>query len=344
MNVLMVASDNNRFSGAFLSLVKLAELLKNEHHCNVLVLLPGEGSGRELFENKKIPVEVIRSYDWIIPQDGYSSIGQWIKKIGKILTTFLNIPKVVKLVKSNRIDLIHLNTSYTFVGALAGLLTGVPVIWHIREFLEEDQGRKMIYRKMCYGLMNKSTKVVAISNSIAEKYYRILSKDKIVMIHNGIDVEEYYSRRSILQGETIHVLMVGGLVYQKGQWQAISACTKVHDLFDVNIELTLVGKGNSEYSLSLENMVKTNHAANYIHFLGAKENTADYYKQSDIVLMCSSAEAFGRVTVEAMLGLVLLSISGLNLARTSKETISRKQLLAENTHQNGNRETNRIIL
>lgn len=301
MNVLLVASDNNRFSGAFLSMTKLAELLINEYHCNVLVLLPAEGSGKELLDKKSIPTEIVCSYDWIVPLKGYTSAGQWIKKAAKIVTTFINVPKVVKLIKKYKIDLIHLNTSYTFIGALAGLRTGVPIIWHIREFLEEDQGRKMISRKICYGLMNKSTKLIAISNSIANKYGQLLNKNKIVMIHNGIDVDDYFCKRPILQDDTIHILMVGGLVRQKGQWQAISACMKIHDLYGLNIELSLVGKGSKEYTVSLENMVKEGHAESYIHFYGAKENTSDYYKQSDIVLMCSSAEAFGRVTVEAML-------------------------------------------
>lgn len=39
----------------------------------------------------------------------------------------------------------------------------------------------------------------------------------------------------------------------------------------------------------------------YISFCGSTSNPQEYYKKADIVLMCSTSEAFGRVTVEGML-------------------------------------------
>ena len=39
----------------------------------------------------------------------------------------------------------------------------------------------------------------------------------------------------------------------------------------------------------------------YVRFEGAQRNVKKYYEKADVFLMCSKSEAFGRVTVEAMM-------------------------------------------
>lgn len=51
------------------------------------------------------------------------------------------------LMRSRDIDIVHINTSWTYVGALAAKKAKIPFIWHIREFLEEDQDRRIWKRK-----------------------------------------------------------------------------------------------------------------------------------------------------------------------------------------------------
>lgn len=94
--------------------------------------------------------------------------------------------------------------------------------------------------------------------------------------------------------------MVGSINKSKGQIQAIKACQLLKNRNISNFSLSIIGK-TSDYSRSLENYVKENSMEEFVRFLGPKENIEEYYFSSDIVLMCSEAEAFGRVTVEAMM-------------------------------------------
>lgn len=300
MRILLVASDNNRFSGAFLSLVKLAELLVRKHGCKVIVLLPGKGSGKELLDMKHIQSVEILSEDWIVPLKKKMTFKQIVKKVSKSFATIFNVRKVINLIREYNIDIVHINTSYSYIGAMAACKAEIPFVWHIREFLEEDQEKQYFNKKISYHLMNKSSRIIAISNSINNKYASIFG-DKLVTIHNGIEVNEYYCDRNIFTNNKIKILIVGGLNDKKGQWQAIRACQLLYSQGFTNIELNIVGKGNKEYTEKLHTLVDELGASKYIVFHGAQPNTMDYYKNSDIVLMCSAAEAFGRVTVEAML-------------------------------------------
>lgn len=253
MRILLVASDNNRFSGAFLSLVKLAELLVKKHDCKVIVLLPGKGSGKELLDAKHIQNVEIFSEDWIVPLNQRLTPKQIIKKVSKSFVTIFNIRKVINLIKGYNIDIVHINTSYSYIGAIAACKTRIPFVWHIREFLEEDQEKQYFNKKISCHLMNKSSRIIAISNSINNKYTCEFG-DKIITIHNGIEVNEYYCDRNIFTNNKIKILIVGGMNDKKGQWQAIRACQLLYSQGFCNIELNIVGKGNHEYTEKLHTL------------------------------------------------------------------------------------------
>ena len=50
MNILFFPSDNDKASGAFLSMAKLAACLKNNYNHNVYVVLSRKGSGQDILD------------------------------------------------------------------------------------------------------------------------------------------------------------------------------------------------------------------------------------------------------------------------------------------------------
>lgn len=307
MKILFVPSDNNATSGAFLSMVKLCSLLQNQYRHNILVLLHCNGNGEKLLEDNNIEYVKIRSFNWFVPYKPK----QIIRKI-KLALRYIWMPlsqvyniiairKIRRLIKKEKIQIVHINTSCSYVGAQAALLENIPFVWHIREFLEEDQERCIWNNKKGYSLIGEANRVVAISDSIYQKYKKLLPEADIVTIYNGIDSDDFYiDHKDLFSGNGINLAIVGSINRSKGQDQAIKACEILIEEGIDNINLRIAGK-ESEYVNFLRNYVGSKNLDKWIQFIGPQSDIKQLYRDTDIVLMCSQSEAFGRVTVEAMM-------------------------------------------
>ena len=301
MNIMYIASDNYAGSGAFLSMANLARIIKERYGGNILVVLPRRGDGEELLEQFSIPYIHVFSIDWCIKAGKSNSL----KARGKRLCgRFINIFSILGLciiILREKIDIIHINTSYSYVGAVAGKLCKRQVVWHIREFLEEDQGREIWDKKKGYALINKSEKIIVISNAIFEKYKNIFDIKKIRIILNGIDEHQFYMpEHHILKNNHVKIAIVGTISRYKGQLCAVEAIDILVKKGIENLILYVIGKGNKDSEEELIDLIKQRNLEKFIVLTGYQRNVADWLKNTDIILTCSKAEAFGRTTVEAM--------------------------------------------
>ena len=151
MKVLFVPSDNNIVSGAFRSMATLNKILNQELGITTLVVLPNrEGNGSELLDEYNIKYCYIDSYNWIVKSDRELTKEQEDQIVIERDKNEFAIKEFVELIKKEHIDIIHINTTYSYVAAIAGLITRTPIVWHLREFLEEDQKRKIYDKKYGY--------------------------------------------------------------------------------------------------------------------------------------------------------------------------------------------------
>ena len=303
MNILFTPSDNSRTSGAFLCMVALIVILRDTYGHNVTVVLPYEGNGKELLDECGIRNTLIPSYTWTTPLEGMNKPIGVLKDAVKAALTKKNAGRIAQLIEENDIDVVHNNTSWGYIGALAALETKTPLVWHIQEFLEEDQARRIRWQKRGYALMARSDRVLAISESIYDKYAPIIGDDKLELVLDGIDAHRYEcADHEILAGGTVRFLLVGGGEY-KGHSVAIKACLRLLEHGCNDFELVLLGNVGEAYRERLQALyAAVPGAAEHFVFPGPTDDTPAYYAATDIFLMCSRAEAFGRVTVEAMMG------------------------------------------
>jgi glycosyltransferase involved in cell wall biosynthesis len=68
----------------------------------------------------------------------------------------------------------------------------------------------------------------------------------------------------------------------------------------VNVVLTLVGSGEPVYLTSLRTSISTLGIDDRTQLTGFVDNPTSIVQASEVLLMCSRSEAFGRVTIEAM--------------------------------------------
>ena len=85
------------------------------------------------------------------------------------LNNYLCAWSLRKVVKEQSIDIIHTNSSVLNTGGILAVMTGVPHVWHIREFGQEDFGFFSVwkYERICRFMNSHSDKVIAISQAVA---------------------------------------------------------------------------------------------------------------------------------------------------------------------------------
>ena len=305
MKVVYIA-DIGIAGGATKSLVELVETMKNEYDIEPIVLT----SGNNLL-NEQLNARNIKNYSF-----GYGAFLQgapdslWKKPIKWMLMGavyyfhyFPALKKALKTIDWNTVDLIHTNVARDDIGMEISKRTGVPSICHIREFAELDFNC-WSYRPHYARYLNESTReFIAISDAV-KKYWvkKGLSEDKIDVVYNGVDREKILvaNHSTWESDETIRLVIVGGVIPNKGQWQAIEAICSLPEKIKKYVRLDIIGGITVGYKNKLSVPLQKAGMLSNVRFLGACNDVYTRLKEYDIGLMCSKAEGFGRVTVEYM--------------------------------------------
>lgn len=302
INVLFIASDNAPSSGAFLSMVNLAYQLKKLFNVQPFIVLPHQGKGEFLLEEHDLEYCIVESFDWVIGLD--EKRDRFLKKNiqCKKKVNRSAVQSIQKVIEEQNIDIVHINTTYSYVGALAALECKVPFVWHLREFLEEDQHKTLWNRKKGNRLIEKADKIIAISDSLYYKYENIFSIDKLIRVYNGIDAGIFYQPdKSIFKYQKSIFVFVGGFAVYKGHLEFAKAIIELAKRGYKDFEIWFIGTGNYKIRDEVVQLLTENDLSDKFKIFGYIKNVEDYLKQADIAFCCSKSEAFGRITVEAML-------------------------------------------
>lgn len=304
MKKIAFIGTDTKLSGATLSMIALAKSLKETKKYDVVVIIPGNGEVEKNLKENELKYYCIKSYPWVVNIND-----NFFKKIlisSKFyIKSFLNIfaiRKIEKILLEEKIDLIHINSIYSYVGAKAAQKRNIKVIWHIREFLEEDQNAKLYHKKSALKLIEKSTAIITISKSVYDKYSKLLNNDNIYMIYNGIDVSKYYNEeKDILKNEKIELVLPGTIQEGKGQKELLRALDLLKKENENNFHLTLLGYATPENEKELLSLIDELNLNKNVEYIGFNRNVKKFLDDADISFTCSKAEAYGRTTVEAML-------------------------------------------
>lgn len=313
--VLFVASDNDATSGAFRSMAVLCSLLRDQYNLDISVLLPKQGDGIKLLREAGIPFTIIPTEDWVVK---LSDDAQRRKEKKNLMRqNYDALKKIKNYIKQEKFDLIHINTTYHYIAAKVALQLNIPLVWHLREFLEEDQQREILNKKKGYELIRKANKVITISDSLFQKYNALLGSANVIRIYNGIDNDVFYCpEHKIFKDDIVNMICVGAITEYKGQKQLVEACYKLKERSKQQFKLLLVGNDVGEYANNIRTYINEKGLSDCIEILGRRNDTSELLKNSDIAFVCSQSEAFGRVTVEAMMSGCL--VVGANNAGTSE--------------------------
>lgn len=294
MKVLLSSTGSDISSGAARCLVELAVQLKIKG-IEVLVTIPKRGNIEKYLKENEIQYLYVHEYhSW------YTS--EKHKKNHFLLKRFMNYRaffKIRRIIKNEKIDIVHENALTAYVAAWAGESLNIPVVWHMREFMEEDLKITFYNRKYSIRKLNKSSQLIAISEAVANKWKNVFSAP-IKVVYDGIP-NTYFVKRENKERKTINLIIFGRIVETKGQFFFFQGMKKVINRVNKPIKCYWAGSiEDEEYYKSITDFIKENGMTNYVEYLGEVSNIENVLKDMDIVAVCSRQEGFGRVTVESM--------------------------------------------
>ena len=309
-------SHSQKLGGAERSLCEaVAGITACGHEVMVIVPLDGELSGP--LQRAGAQVTVIPSRWWVHSKEEPFSVLLWMHKLVSHLRAAF---KLCRFLQQVRPDVVVTNTLTVATGAAAAKVLGLPHVWYIHEFGWEDHGLRFdLGHYRSWRLINRwSDRIIVNSRAMLSHFQKRLSRSKVRLAYysvempslTGEEARQILLKDNVLHGESSHVppvedrrcqlLLMGQLVPGKRQGDAIQALAQLRSR-SIDVQLTLIGsEHNAGYSIQLRRLVTELSMEDYVTFLPFTEHPARYLAASDIVLLCSAQEAFGRVTVEAM--------------------------------------------
>ena len=249
---------------------------------------------------------------FFFPIIGFTDFGPQINKINNAELINLGVIKnqtllsihLYKLLKKNKISLVHINTNITSgaCGIIASKLAGIPCICHIRET------RPLIKREII--LAKLIDKIIAINKVAYEKYSQSVKKDKIVLIYDGLDIDEFSAqdnrlfRKEYALNSIPLIGLIGRIVEGKGQKEFILAAKNVLSK-NPNVRFLLIGDakgGKTNYYNEVKNLVTREGLTNKIIFTGWRIDIKEIISDLNIVVQATTTfpEGFGLTIIEAM--------------------------------------------
>lgn len=300
---IMMFNHERELNGASLSLLGIVDCLSSKHEFWVVTSF-GDGPFYNEISKRNIHVVVVPFRRWMrCRSSNIKGKYRWIKdQIKWMLYEDKGNSKCVrelkKIIESNEIDVLYTNTRVIDMGMRCAEETKIPHILHIREFGEEDFSMYplMSYRKHFSYIKKNTSYVIYNSRAVKDKFQRYnLGDNRQKVIYNGLPL----SKREIIHNIDKTVFLISGRISEtKGQKEVLRAVKYLLSLEIDNFEVWMAGKEDKTYTDFYQ---EYDNVGQKVKLLGQRSDMDVLREASDVELVCSRMEAFGRVTVEAMM-------------------------------------------
>lgn len=227
--------------------------------------------------------------------------------------------RVAAFARRQRVRILHTNTIKAHLyGALAGRLAGLPVVWHLRDYVNESYFPRPAVRVVRFLARHAPRHVIGVSRSVMEQLQLGDGGRRSTVILDGLAEEELAAEPNTRPapggGTPVRIGIVGRLAEWKGQHIFIeAAATVVAAGYDA--EFVVVGAplfGEEEYEAGLRRQAERLGIAARVVFRGFTRDVVGELRQLDVLVHASTTgEPFGQVIVEGMaVGLPVVASRG----------------------------------
>lgn len=275
--------------------------IQKEYDC--VVITPPDGEYYTRYQEAHIPVYAVS-----------------VRSLNPFVIFFIS-----RIIKKEKPDIVHTHGKGAGIyGRASAWLLGIPCI-HTMHGVHVQEHLRFVRFFYCFlekRLARITKKIVAVSEGEQKESMRFgISSNKLCIIHNGIDFEQYcadsmvkeQTRKTLgIPNYAILIIGVGRNVFQKNfqEFVDIIASVKVHT---PNIAAILVGDGNEREDI--QTLVKKNDLCDTIQMLGTREDVPELLAASDLYLSTSRWEGMPLSVLEAMatgLPIVVSRVTGNN--------------------------------
>jgi glycosyltransferase involved in cell wall biosynthesis len=289
-------------NGAERSLASLVKDLVSQYGTICTVFVPERGPLEDLIRDAAASC-VVAPYPWwcYAPHDGktYASLREDLS-VGLASYATELLPQVREI----NPDVICTQTIVIPWGAAVAAALGKPHVWSVCEYGELDHGLRFApsFQAIAADIEQGSDFIFFNSKDIKNTLFRNLAEHRWDVLYRHVEIESPCDMVNAASpsARSLQLIIVGTLAASKGQADAIAALALLKER-RLAAELTIVGAGYAEYVAELRRCVADLDLTKEVHFVDFLMNPFPLVSKSDIVLICSRREAFGRVAVEAML-------------------------------------------
>lgn len=301
MRVVSVHSPNDNY-GASRALTRMAAHFVARGHDFVAVIPPDGPLGSAL---ERVGARVVPCANLISVERARA------KGLGLLRITFQTISSafaMARLLTRERPDIVHCNTSVILTGPFGAALTGLPLIWHLRESFSEFPKQWAIYQRLMLAI---SSRVICVSKQVASQF--AVRSPKVRVAYDGISTTGLRilcgDERSCLRARygldrKLVVGVVGRIkLGRKGQDVFLRAAAHIAKSYP-NVIFAAIGSayvGNDDHVTRMHALAQELGLADQFIHLPEFEDQNEIYGLCDIVVMPSGIpEPFGLVVSEAM--------------------------------------------
>lgn len=217
----------------------------------------------------------------------------------------LRIPKLIKLLRSQRYDLIHCHLPWAgIVGRIAGRIVGIPVIYTEHNNFFTYQFITRFVHKSMIGLFDQ---IITVSHD-AEKALRkaVGMRFSIETILNGVDTDKFnralydVSKQKMELGMPPQAFIVSTVAVFREQKKLIDWLDIAKKILSRNNNFYFIIVGDGPQKKLLRDRANQLGLQDQLRFVGLVEDPRPWLACSDVYLMCSSFEGLPVALLEAM--------------------------------------------
>ena len=284
--------------GANQSMCQLMVELRATYNIHPILLLSQRGEICDFLDQHEIKYYVSHFYWWVNADKG---IFQKLLNYRKQIRNWLRVPKLLKLVEKENIDLVYSNSVTINIGVFLSNKLRCPHIWHLRETLQAYNFKYSLPTNIVKKIFDTGAdRYIVISDFLLKSYANLLVPEHVKRIYNGLSLVLENNKPNKFD-DFLNIAIVGIICEQKNQLDALKALFVLKARDVNNIKLHLVGGNKEDYLQQVKAYIDQNKLQDRVIIHGHQSNVQETLNNMNIGLVCARDEAFGRVTIEYML-------------------------------------------
>ena len=282
------------WGGSSRSLFEIVKKLKSTRNKSTIICRR-VGPIQKKYKKINIEYHIEKRLYSFIPRKNGKNFKNFIGSLYQLIFFPLGIFSVLKIIKKNKIDLLHINYEGFFLLAFfLKIITKKPIIFHIRTQFPD---KNIFCRFLVFLIMNYIADYIFFITDLEKKsflHYKTNSKVPKKVLFN---ISSFKSSRIKL---TNIISYFGNISYEKGV-DRILEIAKICNQKKINYKFLIFGKlDNTKYIINLKKKITEYHLKNF-YLMGHVSNPEKYLVKSFLLLRLSrSNDPYGRDVIEAL--------------------------------------------